>query len=292
MVLIFILLIIFLVFYSGLFRKEETTPEPLVKLYLSQQDQVIELKLEEYLAGTVAAEMPASFGLEALKAQAVCARTYAVRKIVTGRTYPRGADLSDDITCCQAYRTEKIAPALQAKIMQAVSETRGEIMLYRHEPIDALYHSTCGGQTESASNAWIKGCPYLKSVKCKYCTNSSHYSSQVTFSAQQIAARFGLSPGRELKVQILERTSSGRVKKLQINDQSISGESFRHKLGLPSTWFSIEWQDHNLVITNRGYGHGVGMCQYGAGGMAQAGKNYREILEHYYQQVEFYKIQY
>lgn len=296
-----IYLFIFLILLLGLsiiylpahLQKDEAIPEPEVKLYLSKKGEVLDLKLEEYLVGTVAAEMPASFDIEALKAQAVCARTYAVRKIITGHPYPMGADLSDDITCCQAYRSDydEITPRLREKIVQAVKETRGEVMLYQKEPIDALYHSTCGGKTENANEAWISGCPYLQSVRCGYCQKSPHYRTRLSLSNQYIARQFGQS-GDKLSIQILNRTSSGRVKNLNLNKNEVSGEKFRRILGLPSTSFTIEVHKDETIITCSGYGHGVGLCQYGADGMAKTGKNYRDILKTYYNGIDIYKMQY
>lgn len=297
LVLIFMVIVISSIVYLPThIKKNETTPEPFIKLYLSQKNQVIELKLEDYLVGTVSAEMPASFDIEALKAQAVCARTYAVRKIITGKKYPRGSDLSDDITCCQAYRpndeTKKIAPQWQKKIAQAVRATRGEIMLYQDEPIDALYHSTCGGCTESAEEAWINNSPYLLSIRCKYCVNSPYYETRHSFSNQDIARQYGLKQDGKISLKILARTASGRVKSLSINNRKISGESFRETMGLPSTSFIAATNKDEIILTCHGYGHGVGLCQYGADGMARAGKDYRDILKTYYRDIDIYKMQY
>lgn len=294
--IIMIMGIIITLIYKPWAPKKEKWQEPRVSLYLIRQEQVIHLNLEDYLVGSVAAEMPAAFGLEALKAQAVCARTYAIRKIINGSTYPLGAELSDDINSCQAYRSQqdlhKMPIALQKQIYRAVKETRGEVMLYQGKPIDALYHSTCGGRTESAAAVWIKDCPYLQSVKCEYCWNSAHYYTVHRFSAQQINQIFGWASDGRVHVKIMDKTPSGRVKNLLVNNRMVSGESFRKLLGLPSTWFSFEMAKDGIIISNRGYGHGVGMCQYGAGGMAKAGKNYHQILNKYYQNIEFYKIPY
>lgn len=295
--LVFIAVIIISIIYlPECLQNNESTPEPLVKLYLSRKNQVIELKLEDYLIGTVAAEMPASFDIEALKAQAVCARTYAVRKIVTGRAYPDGADLSDDITCCQAYRPEeeyrKIPQQLQNKIAEAVKATRGEIILYKGEPIDALYHSTCGGQTESASDAWTDGCPYLKSIHCKYCSRSPYSATEYIFPASFIAKQFGQNGKSKINMQILQKTASGRVKSVKIGTEKVSGERLRNVLGLPSTCLTIVKHKNEFIISCRGYGHGVGMCQYGADGLARAGQDYRQILKTYYCGIDIYKLQY
>jgi len=271
--------------------------EPSIKLYLSQENKIVELLLEDYIIGTVAAEMPASFDIEALKAQAVCARTYALHKLLENKKYPGGANLSDDINSCQAYISKaefyRLHPGykdLYKKVMEAVSQTRGEIMIYDDEPIDALYHSTCGGQTESAVNVWGKNIPYLRSVKCRYCKQSSYYESVQVFSVQDFATSLGVNS--QPQVQVSENTPSGRVKKVKINDKELSGEKLRHILGLPSTWCNIKVNGNQVKIESWGYGHGLGLCQYGANGMALEGKTYHEILEHYYQDIEFSQLKY
>jgi len=274
--------------------------EPYISLYLHEEDKTVSLRFEEYLAGVVAAEMPASFDIEALKAQTVCARTYAVKKLLEKRPYPQQADLSDDIDSCQAY----ISPAdfskanpkhyqeLLTRIRKAVNETRGEIMLSKGEPIDALYHSTCGGQTENAGDVWFQDVSYLSSVKCEYCAESKNYSTVQVFSLKQIEDSIGIDSDEKLDIEVLKTTSSGRIKELSINSLILSGEEFRRKLNLPSNWLEFKVNKGNLIINSRGYGHGVGMCQYGANGMARDGADYKEILWNYYGDIEFNKITY
>ncbi|HOQ08583.1 MAG TPA: stage II sporulation protein D [Syntrophomonadaceae bacterium] len=269
---------------------------PPVKVYRSKTQQVEQLSLEQYVLGTVAAEMPASFELEALKAQAVCARTYALRKMIEGKDYPRGADLSDDITTCQAYvNAEEFAELhpwqneqLWAKIQQAVDETRGEVILYDNQLIDALYHSTCGGQTESARELYGKEITYLQSVPCEYCRQSKYYLTEHHFTWQQVSRL----AGKGQSIQVLAATSSGRIQKIKVNQKAMSGSEFRSAFGLPSTWCTIGYYSQGITITSRGYGHGMGLCQYGAQGMALQGKNYRQILAHYYPKTQLYKLPY
>lgn len=281
-------------------KTPKITQEPVIKLYLSGEDRVIELALEGYLAGTVAAEMPAGFGPEALKAQAVCARTYAVRKIIEGRSYPRGAHLSDDINSCQAYigaeefarRNPSNYRELWSKIEKAVEATRGIIMVYENQPIDALYHSTCGGKTESALATTGRDIPYLRSVECNYCQASRYYESQQVFSPQDLKNLIKTSPNNKISLKITSRTEAGRVFRLELNGQSLYAETFRRSLGLPSTWWSLSLDNGSLIVNSRGYGHGLGLCQYGAGGMAAAQKDYKQILQHYYQQIEVLSLNY
>ncbi|MEN6460184.1 MAG: stage II sporulation protein D [Syntrophomonas sp.] len=296
---ILILLIILLSLLFTIKNREEPVDklsEPKIKLYLTKNDQVLQLELEDYLIGTVAAEMPASFELEALKAQAVCARTYALRKLLTSHKYPRQADLSDDIYSCQAYiaktKYDYWQPELVSKIRKAVTQTRGQIMIYDNQPIDALYHSTCGGQTESALNGWGKDIPYLQSVKCKYCRGTKHYQNVSRITLAQLSQSLGYTRDKIIPIEILTRTSTGRVKEIKIGAQVISGEKFRQIYNLPSTWFYLKTDGGSLIIKSNGYGHGSGMCQWGANGMARAGKDYKQILNTYYKNIEFYQINY
>ncbi len=272
----------------------------LITLYLHEQNKTIKLKLEEYIIGTVAAEMPASFELEALKAQAVSARTYALKRILGNVKYPLGADLSDDINSCQAYISPEDFKQKHGnksdeylnKITRAVVETKGETMVCDGQPIDALYHSTCGGQTESAAEVWQKDVPYLTTVNCKYCSQSKHFSTVQVFSVSELNGLTGDGNCNQIKIKVLEKTTSGRIKKLSVNNNLLTGEKFRNLLNLPSNWWQYEIINNQLVINSRGYGHGVGMCQFGADGMAKEGKKYRDILRHYYTNIEFYKIGY
>ncbi|MDD2509546.1 MAG: stage II sporulation protein D [Syntrophomonas sp.] len=279
-------------------KQSEQISEPSISLYLSQEKRCIELKLEEYIQGVVAAEMPASFELEALKAQAVAARTYTLRKLIDGRKYALNSDLSDNIYECQAYisweefghRHPQAKQLWQKRIEQACNETRGEIMLYNGEPIDALYHSTCGGKTESALESWGKDTPYLRSVNCGYCQHAKHYESIQVFSIREFQQLTGVSSAE--KVKIIKKTPAGRSKKLQLNDRLISAEEFRRLCHLPSTWWSFKKKEDKFLIESKGYGHGLGMCQYGANGMAAQGKNYHDILDKYYQNIDYYRMNY
>lgn len=272
--------------------------EPAIKLYLSQPKKVTTMLMEDYITGTVAAEMPASFGNEALKAQAVCARTYAFRKLLEHKQYPGQADLSDDISCCQAFISEEEfyqrhpgSKSLYKKVQQAVKTTRGEIMLYKGEPIDALYHSTCGGKTESAAHVWGKDVPYLRSVKCRYCRESRYYTSVQVFSVPDLNHSLAITDSSPI-FKITDCTPSGRIKKVVINGEELSGEKLRHLLGLPSTWCDFKVDASRVEIHSRGYGHGLGLCQYGANGMAEEGKDYHQILKKYYHGVEFSTLNY
>ncbi len=275
-------------------------PQPIIKLYLHESKKIIELEIEQYVCGVVAAEMPASFDLEALKAQALCARTYACKKIIENRSYPLGANLSDDITCCQAYvpwsQFKELHPAqyekLKAKIELAVFSTEGELIMYKNHPIDALYHSTCGGKTESAAAVWGNEIPYLQSVKCPYCYASNYYETCQVISCQDINDISGLLTGKSPHIEISQKSQSGRAREVMVNDQEISASKFRQLFTLPSTYWEFKIDKDELIINSRGYGHGVGLCQYGANGMALDGKSYIEIISHYYKDTKIVKLKY
>ncbi|MDR1159090.1 MAG: stage II sporulation protein D [Syntrophomonadaceae bacterium] len=273
--------------------------EPTIRLFLTEQNKCINIPLEEYLIGCVAAEMPSSFEAEALKAQAVCARTFALRKCLDGKKYADGADLSDNPNNCQAYIDEKTFnerhldknKILYSKIIAAVQETRGIIITYQGEPIDALYHSTCGGKTESAKQAWGKDITYLRSVKCGYCKDSAYYQRQQEFTWEQVKDRLHLT-GSEISIKVMATTDSGRVKTVLAGNQKISAEKLRQSLNLPSAWLNIKAGKNKLLINSRGYGHGVGMCQFGANGLAKQGNDYKKILRTYYDGVDFRGLSY
>jgi stage II sporulation protein D len=269
---------------------------PMVTVYRSQTAQVEKLDLEEYITGTVAAEMPASFESEALKAQAVCARTYALRKLTEGKSYPQKADLSDDINTCQGYlnydefagRHPHQSEQWWFKIKQAVEETRGEVILYDNQLIDALYHSTCGGQTASAQEVFGRNIDYLQSVKCGYCQMSQRYKTEQVLAWQEVAA----VSGEGESVEVMATSSTGRIEQVRVNQKVMKGSEFRQAFALPSTRCTVSMDNQGLSIISYGYGHGVGLCQYGAQGMALQGKNYQRILNHYYPGTQIFKIPY
>lgn len=282
-----------------------------LRLYNVENGEIIVLELEEYLVGAVAAEMPASFGLEALKAQAVAARTYALQKREAGGgkgclSHP-GADLCSDSSCCQAWEKieatagDKWPPEKRDyyldKILEAVESTRGMVITYGKEVIRAVYHSTCGGMTESAEDAFNgPPYPYLRSVECSYCSHSPYYRKEISFKINTYAAALkdddGVIPvlGEE-NVPLLEtlsRSQTGRNLLLRVGKPGrlIRGAELRSLLGLPSTHFRWRVEGEEIIFSTRGYGHGVGMCQYGADGMAGEGKDYVQIIQYYYPGVE------
>lgn len=279
-----------------------------LKIYCTAQKEMMELPLEEYIAGVVAAEMPASFHPEALKAQAVIARTYALVKARQGGcTGNPGADLCTGSTCCQAWediRTvaekwpEKEASFYLERILNAVESTRGAVLMYREELAQTVYHSTCGGETEAAAEVWSGGgdVPYLQSVECSFCRHSPHFTGEQDMIPASYTAALksesGVLPvlgeGNIPLMEVVSRSGSGRNMLLRIGSSKrlYRGEEIRRLLGLPSTYFRWQAGRDRITFYTRGYGHGVGLCQYGADGMASQDYTFPEILQFYYRGTE------
>lgn len=261
-------------------KTTNTITKSMVTVYRSNSD-VLNIELEEYVIGVVAAEMPASFNMEAIKAQAILARTYALK------CKQNNKKLTDTVST-QAYidinqMKEKWGSDFSKyynKIKEAVSYTKSLCIKYKGNLIDAVYHSTSNGFTEDASFVWGYSVPYLKTVESSWDKTASSYLRTTYKELDSIYKIFGITNIDEVK--IISRNSSGRVEKLSIGDSIYEGTDIRELLGLRSTDFDLEIVDNKLKITTRGYGHGVGMSQYGANGMAKEGYTYDKILKHYY----------
>ena len=262
-------------------------------------DAVEEMDLETYLRGVVRAEMPASFELEALKAQAVAARTYTLYKMEQGEnpSHPE-ADLCGDFACCQAYRSEEDAAAdwgmataaYENKIRRAVAETDGQVVLYEGAPVLAVFHSSSAGATQNAGDVWQNSLPYLQSVDSPERADAvPNYYSKVSFTLTDFKERFiaqyptaNLSGSPSNWFTNITQTENGAVRSLEVGGVALSGTDLRTLLGLRSTAFTIDFTDTEVVFSVTGYGHGVGMSQYGANVLAGEGWTCQEILEHYY----------
>ena len=273
--------------------KQDTT----IRLYVG--GQVTELPLEEYLIGVVLSEMPASFEHEALKAQAVAARTFAVRQKNGGKH--SDFDLCDQSSCCQAWTGEnalrqKLGGVWQTywnKASRAVKATEGEVLTYQGSLIDAVYFSCSGGQTEDAAAVWGTEVPYLQSVKSPGEEPAAKYESEVTISEEDFIAilrkensRADFSEPPAGWFGSILRTQGGGVASMEIGGYSFSGTRLRSLFGLNSTDFTVSVTGQGICFSVRGYGHRVGMSQYGANAMASKGKTYDEILLHYYSGAE------
>lgn len=283
-----------------------------IKLYMTKENKIVELSLEEYVRGVVSAEMPLNFGVEALKAQAIAARTYALAHIKQfgGAQFKEhnGADLCDT-THCQVYMSkeermnslgEKQRDEYWEKVTQAVNETIGQVLTYNGKLVmEPYYFSTSGGKTEDAEAVFGSGQPYLKSVKSDGDKESPRYTNVDKFTytelTNKINAQFPKAAlsSKKLKSQISIKSynEGGTVKELKIGNITISGRQFRELLGLKSANFTLNFNTKTVDITCKGFGHDVGMSQWGAGAMAKQGSKCNEILTHYYQgvKIESYK---
>ena len=244
---------------------------------------VINLNMTDYLIGVVSSEMPASFNLEALKAQSVLARTYALKAKQTGKKLTDTASTQSYIDMDQMKnKWGKSFNTYYNKIKNAVENTNGGYLSYNGNYIEALYHSTNNGKTESSLDVFGNYYPYLISVSSEYDKNASSYLRTINMPLDTISNKLGLSLNNDSVISILSYTDGGNIKEININGNNFSGKKVRELLGLRSADFDISISDNNANITTRGYGHGVGMSQYGANGMANAGYGYKDILSHYY----------
>lgn len=244
---------------------------------------IINLNMTDYLIGVVSSEMPASFNLEALKAQSVLARTYALKAKQTGKKLTDTVSTQSYIDIDQMKnKWGNSFNTYYNKIKNAVENTNGEYLSYNGNYIEALYHSTNNGKTESSLDVFGNYYPYLISVSSEYDKNASSYLRTINMPLDTISNKLGLSLNNDSVISILSYTDGGNIKEININGNNFSGKKVRELLGLRSADFDISIGDNNANITTRGYGHGVGMSQYGANGMANAGYSYKDILFHYY----------
>ena len=244
---------------------------------------IINLNMTDYLIGVVSSEMPASFNLEALKAQSVLARTYALKAKQTGKKLTDTVSTQSYIDIDQMKnKWGNSFNTYYNKIKNAVENTNGEYLSYNGNYIEALYHSTNNGKTESSLDVFGNYYPYLISVSSEYDKNASSYLRTINMPLDTISNKLGLNLNNDSVISILSYTDGGNIKEININGNNFSGKKVRELLGLRSADFDISISDNNANITTRGYGHGVGMSQYGANGMANAGYSYKDILSHYY----------
>ena len=259
-------------------------------------DTVTEMSFSDYLQGVLRAEMPASFQEDALRAQAVAARTYTYYKMSSGGNHGDTADICTDHSCCQAFLGKekaaenwgKNAERYEAKIENAVSATDGQVMLYGGAPILAVFHSSSAGETWNSGEVWAKDLPYLQSVSPPEGEGVPNYYSTVELTEAEFREKFlAARPEADLSGPasgwIRDPVMDGvHVESVTIGGVSVSGPSVRSIFGLRSASFTAEAGDGKITFYVTGYGHGVGLSQYGANAMAEAGSTWREILEHYY----------
>ena len=268
-----------------------------IKLLHNATGEIEEIKLDEYLIGVVSAEMPADYEFEALKAQAIVARTYTIYTIIHNNQKHGEADICDNSNCCQAWISkekrferweEDKRQSNWDKITNAVNSTAGKIITYNGEPINAFFHSNSGGTTEIPINVWGgSGYPYLQVVETSGEENYSQYSSEAEFSKEEIINKIyekhneiSIDWNSEKPIEILEYTDSGRVKTIRFGNVNLSGVETRSIFALRSSNFEVELNNEKIKFKVKGYGHGVGMSQTGSDSLAKQGKNFEEIINY------------
>lgn len=263
---------------------------------VNHNGEMISMDMEEYLVSVVAGEVYPTYNIEALKAQAVAARTYLVYKM-NGGGCANGGDICTESTHCQAYKSKETMLSQWGEkyqkyfnsIQGAVEATKGEIIKYEDKPICALYHSSSVGKTEDCVAVFGGTYPYLKSVSTTISEDNNEYKKEITFTKDEFLEKINKSFSLELdeiSIKIISYTSSGRVSTIKLGGKSVKATSLRTALGLRSTDFTFENNGDSITFIMKGFGHGVGLSQVGAQEMAEQGKNYKEILTHYYTDTE------
>lgn len=269
----------------------------IIKLLHKNTNEVEEVPLDKYLCNVVSAEMPADYEKEALKAQAIVARTYTIYKIQNKKH--ENADICDDSSCCQAWVSKETRlsrwdedkrESNWKKIEECVNETKGKIITYEGKPINAFFHANSGGKTEIPVNVWGgTGYPYLQVVETAGEEGYDQYESEVSLTKEELIDKLetkysdiSIDFNNQDDIKILEYTNSGRVKTVKFGNHNLSGVEARTLLGLRSTNFEISRDGDNIKFTVKGYGHGVGMSQTGADSLAKEGKNCFDIINHFY----------
>lgn len=279
---------------------EESAKHVVIPVLITRENRIEAVPLETYVRGVIAAEMPIEFELEALKAQAIAARTYIVRRLMyeDDSNVPASDALVTDTVAHQAYiNLEQLQSRWDQqayvpnmiKLNRAVNETAGMIVTYNGEPIQAMFFSTSNGYSENSEDYFRDEIPYLRSVASPWDVElSPKYEQQTTLSVEEVRSKLGINAqGKgQIKLQIMKKTASQRIEEIQVDDVVLSGREVREKLALPSSHFVWKLQKENITFTTYGYGHGVGMSQYGAQGMALQGKGAADIVGYYYQNVQ------
>lgn len=264
-----------------------------VRVFRSKSNVIENVPLESYVEGVVAGEMPLEFDDEALKAQSVAARTYVLKQMDNNKL--KDYDVVDTVMN-QVYLDsnelkEKYSDIEIDKIKKIVSATKGEYLTYNNEIAQALFFSTSVGKTENSEEVFSEAVPYLVSVDSSWDEDVSPvFNDSKKFKLNNFLSLLNLKSSNKVVTKVLETTSTGRIKKIIINEREFSGSDVYKNLGLRSTYFKIEQEGEYVIVYTKGYGHGVGMSQYGALAMARRGHNYNEILNYYYKGTELKKV--
>ncbi len=302
-IIIFIFLLVFIPFFIAIIYNKNYKEIELsyiniryIRIKRSKTGNTETIPLEEYIVGVLAGEMPIDFELEALKAQAVASRSYALKRMEYNKDNPY--DVVDSIQN-QVYLDNEYLHSVWGnsyikninKLRTAVNETIDEYLEYNDSVADAMFFSTSNGYTEDSQNIFDFNCEYLKSVESPWDKEySSAYLTTKNIDLNEFYQKLNIPYNKNLNIEILKRSNTNRILLLKINNVTFKGTDVYNKLSLRSTDFTIELKGNYVTITMKGYGHGVGMSQYGALGMAKAGYTYEEILKHYYQKVNLTKL--
>ncbi|MGE6375829.1 stage II sporulation protein D [Peribacillus muralis] len=287
---------------NDLADKNPAEPSIDVSVYRTMTKEIENIPLEEYVAGVVASEMPVSFEPEALKAQSLAARTFLVKQMLSPSkiNLPEGTDITDSIQYHQIFKNkEELASEWGkdyqvnlSKVQKAVDATKGQIITYDEKPIDASFFSTSNGYTENSEDYWGNETPYLKSVDSPWDLQSPKFQNQTSITVSEFEELLGTKLNNDVNIgTILSKSEGNRIKFIEISDKKYSGKTIRNKLKLNSSDFTFKREGNKVIIITRGNGHGVGMSQYGANGLAMEGKNYKDIVHHYYQDVAISSVE-
>ena len=282
---LFIVLVIAVLIFMMPVQKKEAPPiyKKDITLLHHENGEVTKINIDEYVLKSLAQEMPASFETEALKAQAVAIRTNALY-LEQNRKHD-DATVCTDFNCCAAYLDDlsTLSKESRARLENAVSSTAGQILLYDGKPINAVFHAISAGKTANSEDVWKKEIPYLKSADSSVDKEVKGFKTRCTFSWNELYNIFSV---KEKSISDIKRAESGYVKSVSIGGKVFSGAEVRSKLNLRSTAFSITSENDKVDFVVWGYGHGVGMSQWGANEYAKQGKKYDEILRHYYRGIK------
>ena len=254
-------------------------------------EEIQKIPLEEYIVGVLAGEMPITFKEEALKAQAVAARTYVLKKM--SYNIKNDYDVVDTVMDQVYLDNDRLKDSWKDNyinninyLRKVVLETNSEYMTYKDDIIEAFYFSTSSGKTENSEDVFINSVPYLRSVDSSWDNISPVYEETKYFTTYDFFSKLNIKYSNNLNIEYIDKTDTGRIKTIKINNVIKTGKEVTNSLNLRSTHFTIEKINDIIKIQTKGYGHGVGMSQYGAEAMARLGYNYQDILKHYYQGIE------
>ena len=261
-----------------------------IRVKRNKTGEIQTIFMEDYVIGVVAGEMPVTFSKEALKAQAVASRTYALSKIDTKKDYDVDDGTNNQVYIDQNQMKERWKDNYENNyeyLKNIVQETKGKVIFYNNKVINALFFSTSNGYTENSEDVFSSSLPYLRSVESKWDAEESPvFKSTLEYDIKTFLFNLSLPYDEKINIKDVEKTNTGRIKSLVINNKKYSSKDIRRIFNLKSTSFDITQKDNKVIINVLGNGHGVGMSQYGANALAKKGYSYIEILKYYYKDCE------